>query len=357
MDLSNHSILKSDAVLFESMISSIKEMNLIEQKQISNALYILSAIAMLSVIMAHCVYSNPDVQIISDMLGTIGVPLFLIKGGYYYKKSETFSVFAKKKIKRIVVPWAIWGFFTYLLHVIRDGVFSFVSLTAWIIGYKTWLYYVPVLLICYLIFRISTKKVFCIIVATIGLILYYLNVFGYIYFPFITDCQNVFNWISFFSLGVLLQNNSTIPYIYKKRKILLGFALGISVFLGILYLHYCKTNIIKPSYWTLFSIPFELSCFFSTLLICFNCASVRCPLLIGLGKNTYIIFFAHMQIGINIVNLIFFQIWNKNDFLAFAMLILRPLAVLCVTYFFFVYLLNTIGKKLNLSKYLWVIGL
>lgn len=87
---------------------------------ISKAVYIMKAIAIVFVAMAHCTYIDADIQRVTDIIGTIGVPIFLITGGLYYNNNRSWGEFVKNKLKRIVVPWILWGCGTYILHIVND---------------------------------------------------------------------------------------------------------------------------------------------------------------------------------------------------------------------------------------------
>lgn len=76
---------------------------------ISESLFVMKAFAIISVIAAHCVYTDMYAQRLTSLIGTIGVPVFLIVSGYYFNKEEQWNVLAKKKMKRIVVPWIFMG--------------------------------------------------------------------------------------------------------------------------------------------------------------------------------------------------------------------------------------------------------
>lgn len=82
---------------------------------ISESLFVIKAFAILSVTAAHCVYTDMYVQRLTSLIGTIGVPVFLIVAGYYFNKKEQWNVLAKKKMRRIVVPWIFMG--GYILNI------------------------------------------------------------------------------------------------------------------------------------------------------------------------------------------------------------------------------------------------
>ena len=307
--------------------------------------------------MAHCTYQDEVTQRITDIFGTIGVPIFLIRGGYFYKNEGTLGEFLLKKVKRIVVPWIIWGTLTYILHCISDGGFSIQGFVKWTVGYKTWLYYVPVILFCYFVFRFSVNIRYCICTMLVSFAFYILTIKKMVAMPFITDCQNPFNWLFFFAAGVILSKTKILSLLYKYKTIGGVISTIVALCAGIAYYCYCDVNRITPSYWNAYSVAFEFIAAFWLLMLSMNLVS-SCPnFAIDIGKNTYIIFFAHMQIGINIVNLLAWRIWDRVDFLPYLMVIIRPALILVVTYCVFVVILKKIGKLIKVEKLLWIIGL
>ena len=274
----------------------------------------MKAIAIITVAMAHCTYVDCDIQRITDIFGTIGVPIFLITGGLFFRNDRNWKSFLSVKTKRIIVPWILWGNITYILHIISDRKpFSAGSMLLWILGHHTWLYYVPVIMICCIIFWFCASKKYAMLIGVVSIVSYLLTILGKIDGFYITNCQNVFNWIGFFSLGVFLQNYGFKERIWKQQNILFASIMSICIFItiGILYFRISKSNAFNPSYWNYFSIPFELiSCICVYYISYFLAKSKVAELLIEIGKNSYVLFFSHMQLGINIVNVIFVSFWN-----------------------------------------------
>ena len=48
-----------------------------ENVLVSKTIYIMKALAIITVIMAHCTYGDSDIQRVTDIIGTVGVPIFL----------------------------------------------------------------------------------------------------------------------------------------------------------------------------------------------------------------------------------------------------------------------------------------
>lgn len=66
----------------------------------SDALYRLRGIAIMTVIAAHCIYKNESLQVLTDIIGTIGVPIFLVLNGFFINMNQDVGDFIKNKTKK-----------------------------------------------------------------------------------------------------------------------------------------------------------------------------------------------------------------------------------------------------------------
>ena len=123
------------------------------------------------------------------------------------------------------------------------------------------------------------------------------------------------------------------------------------------YYRWGMANATHPSYITWISVPFELLSFAVLMLVSLCLAEHGSSLLEDVGKNSYILYFTHMQIGMNIINLAFFRIWDRSDVIGCLMVPIRPVLVVGVSYFLFVVLGKRIARRLKLEKLLWIVGL
>lgn len=328
------------------------------KKEVSEAINAMKAMAIMSVAAAHCVYSNDALQRVTDIIGVIGVIVFLIISGVLFNKEEAIKVFLGKKFKRLIIPWLLYGLLTYAINlVIAKKSFRIEMLFKWIIGYKTWLYYVPILLICMIIVKVIKKDmiIWVLILATIVSI--WLTSEGYLSFLSITPYQNPLNWIGFFCLGVLLQKTSIkrkVPVVYgKKYYFVFGCISGVLVLAFILYYGYTKHYEIKPSYWLLFSVVFELMASLFIYLCSFLLAKIK--LIRNIGEISFPIYFLHMQVGINVVEIIFAYIPLMKIIGGF-IVIVQPILVVIVTYIL-IKAMQLIARKIKIDKKIWIIGL
>lgn len=250
-------------------------MKLIPSKiSVNVSMNIVKCLAIISVIMAHARSVNdPFISIITERIGALGVVAFLIVAGYYFNiEKYGFANFFKNKIKTIIIPWIFIGTLIYLVGLKFDLKDWFL----WIIGYKTYLYYLSVIMMCYFLVGIFRKKIYLQVFIILNIISLVLTGFGYLDWlaskiagaPFVLyNYLNVFNWIGFFSLGVLLKSKMEIVLSFVntyKLLIVLGYILVLVLSV------YIEPN--AGGYFSKLAIPLELMgvlCMFSLATIKF----------------------------------------------------------------------------------------
>lgn len=321
--------------------------NEISDKDISNTFYVLRMVAIISVAAAHCgSFSNVQTEVFRQMLGTIGVPVFLIASGVYFRRVRDVQDLIKKK--KIIVPWIVWGSLLYIIECLRGG-YKF-GLISWLFGYLTWLYYVPILLSIYIIFNFSTSRKYIITMLMFFLFSFVFSHEGIIddnngYF---TKYQVPFNHIGFFAIGILLQNKNVEKIIlstFLVKIIMLVLFGAVSIF------YFTSGNI---GYWAdWLSLPFEVLSFFVVILFSFYFRKIN--FFIEIGKRTYFIFFLHMHIGNYIVNKILIMLNAKWTMQCTFMFLLKPIVIVLLTYFIW-WVIHTILKKIGLEKRGWIIA-
>lgn len=180
---------------------------------VNKAMDVVKCLAILCVIMAHARTTNyPFISILTERIGAIGVVAFLMVAGYYFNiEKYGFSNFFRNKIKTILVPWIFTGTMIYLIGL----KFNIKDWFLWIIGYKTYLYYLSVIMMCFFLVGIFRKKAYLYLFVLLTILSLLLTGFGYFDVlltnmfgkPFVMyNYLNVLNWIGFFALGVLLKN-------------------------------------------------------------------------------------------------------------------------------------------------------
>jgi hypothetical protein len=130
----------------------------------------------------------------------------------------------------------------------------------WIIGNGTYLYYLTVLLVCYiLLFKYASNKVVLIVVILVNVILIILTSYGFLVtlsssigFK-LNNYLNVLNWIGYFALGILAKD-----WLYKILSIInQKFYFVVFVYLGCLI----ASLYIEPyqgGYFSKFAIPLQI---------------------------------------------------------------------------------------------------
>lgn len=193
----------------------------------NESISVSKAIAILCVIVAHTTFNNfPEIlSALFARIGSMGVPVFMIISGYLFHVKEDIGGFIKKKFKTIIIPWWFCGIVMYIYTYLRMGDdINIAGLLKFVLGKGSYLYYMTVLMCCYIIFYYPMKKKFnavFIVAILMSVISHQLTAIGIM--DVIGNYLNVFNWIGFFSIGVLMQQCG-IEYIQKivyRHKIVL----------------------------------------------------------------------------------------------------------------------------------------
>jgi len=208
-----------------------------ETKQKLSKLFSTARIyALVSIVTAHISFSPKTfVDILFNRVGSIGVIAFIIMAGYFYnaKKFPTVVSLVRNKCKTICIPWCFLGTLSYIYKAIagHNG-FQVDEYFKWILGNGTYLYYMTVLVLCYLLFFRTNKIILyaSIVVTPISL---QLTAFGVldpiIQLIRVTNYLNIFNWIGFFALGILIseQDKQWAYTFLKKARIVILFVFSI----------------------------------------------------------------------------------------------------------------------------------
>ena len=226
---------------------------------VSTVFSVAKVFAIILVILAHSRIVDASVySIIAERISTIGVITFFFISGYFFNIFKYgLKDFFIKKFKTLIVPWIFLGSLVYIV----ENKFSFLSWLNWLIGNGTYLYYLTVLLSCYLINALLLRKWYKVLFIILNVISLILTSFGIIdrIGQDIFGCYavnhylNVLNWVGFFSLGLLFQTRMEFLLFKLNKNILLIFLLyALFVFISI---------VLEPSYGGYFSklsIPLEL---------------------------------------------------------------------------------------------------
>ena len=310
---------------------------------LSNTFYAYKAMAILFVVMMHCIYSTRPVSRVAGAFGILGVPIFFFTSGFFFDRREATKVFWKKKMWSIVIPWLLYGTLLYLFACALNN-FSKVELPflKWIIGNGSWLYYVPVLIQCFILFRICDNKWFDMVVFLLFILSNVLCVLDIIdHLPWYTKYQMVFNWCGFFQLGMIARKNILAVMTLLNRKPVKAAIVGLWILSAI---YYFTTDFV--GYWSPVALVHELLGIVAFFVIADTCLK-KANLLVDIGKNTYVIFFLHMQFGIPTVRRIFTPLGLMEN--EWVRLLLQPASIVLSVYAG-IKAVQWISKKFGLEK-------
>lgn len=288
-----------------------------ETKVHSQTINIIRIISILAVVMIHTTTrtieaSNNNLQSIPwtlflNQISRFAVPMFFLVSGFVlelnYHSNSNYVSYLKKRLSRIFVPYLAWSAFYYYLIYRQHTISYFSSLLAGNSSYQ--LYFIPTLLIFYLIFpflhhlyRYLSKWPIIIILGTIQLYLlyrdYYLNSLS-LFYPFAIACLNFY----FFLVGIIASHHELLLIsFFRKTKIITSItclALAFYVFYegGHRYL-------VSHNYLSFYS-QWRPSIFFYTLLLAmslfyFGNKIKPMALIKTLSDLSFFVFFVHVSV-------------------------------------------------------------
>lgn len=302
---------------------------MIEERE-SKIIYILKAFAIISVVCAHISvvpdYFSPQSIYVNNILneiGAIGVGLFFFLAGYLFAKKNTddkFSIFMKKKIKTLGIPWVVSATLVYLYVSLRKGG----SLLGWIlslIGYMSSYWYLTVLFILYMAFFFVKKQqkgnIIALLLMLASVVSVFLRMIGIIESNALGVYLNVFNWSIFFALGYLNCTKNSV--LYKSNKYVM-LILAVAT-IGIIFL-FPILEIKKFSYFSYLYIPIEIAIIYISIQIAYAISAAKCRILKLLGMLSFSIYLYNELLWAGLI----VNLGNKIDF--WPLLLIRPILVL-----------------------------
>ena len=309
-------------------------------RRVSENIYKVKFFAILSVICAHCssVSANHSfmdnfVSYVLDSIGSVGVGIFLFISGYlFYDTRRTFKDFFTSKLKTIVIPWLFCGTAVYLYVKFRKGGLGITSWIKWISGVDTYLYYLTVLfmlyLLCYFIRKNKIAKYMIILFSVISNIFTSFGIFGVV-----SPYLNPFNFSFFFVLGLICSENNLIETVFDFSKKICVYTslLYLIVVIILAYFDVCVT------YFNYFYILIELLAIISAMGLSDLISVRRENAICDIGKLSFSIYLLHMPIAGIIAN-----IFGRIDF--FILTLIRPIIVLVITYMAIKLVLKVVQK-------------
>ena len=259
------------------------------------ALNVSRVFFIISCVMAHCGLTHSELSgrlengilTVWSFLACIGVPCFLMTSGILFKKKNV-SEFIRSKVFTIAIPWVFCGFLVYI--VTQYPAYTVIGFIKFISGIGSYLYYIPVLMACYLIFYIipqtNVSYIVCIIITVLSLLLTQLGIVS-----ISNNYLNIFNWIGYFAIGQLIQKHDLLNRIKGNVKQLMPICTFvclacclIAVFASIETYFYC---------FTLIAVPF----YFVLLYLISNIWLENNALLNKLGQATFTVYLVHMPVA------------------------------------------------------------
>ncbi len=332
--------------------------------KISNTFYVMRFFAIVAIVLAHSAFEQIPNDIAVKLLhaiGRSGVIIFFVASGYYFNnfKYPNVNQMLKSKIVTIFVPWFIWGVAAYCVRFANEAFyFNPIEIITWVLGFGTYLWFLTILIIIYCIFQVVPNNNYIwygsMITSAVSIMLTANNIgffnafnidqiYGGVKTIYLDTYLNVFNWIGFFSLGILLKKAKTLEkygtLAYGKKKWLVLILIPF-IFIMILLEK-------QASYWTYYSIFIEMGIFVIVLILSISMNEVK--LFKRIGTISLPIYLLHMQIQGFIFNKIYPQ--------SIIMGIIRPIITVLSVY----YLINFglyVSKKIHMEKlYRIILGL
>lgn len=183
-------------------------------KELSAAISVARGLALFSIVSAHIVFLKGTPAVFSNFyanFGTIGVVAYYIISGFLFAPEHYggFLKMLKNKAKAIGLPWVILGSTVYFYKVYFTRVYSLKAHVKWLLGKNTYLYFITVLLLCFVICYFVKNKAALWGFVALNILSLELTAFGVlqpaIAFLHITNNLNIFNWLGFFAFGRLVQ--------------------------------------------------------------------------------------------------------------------------------------------------------
>lgn len=310
-------------------------------KNKENIFYYLKAFAIFSVICAHITPITENASLISiiiskfyDYFGCLGVGIFFILSGYFfYNNKHSFKEFWKLKLRNISIPWMFIGTIVYVSVFYFNGNLSLINYFLFLLGYGSYLYYLTVLFLLYLLFfhknaKIEVVGVLLSLISNILTIVFYEKLASFSYI-------NIFNWIIYFMIGMYINQYKLLPRI--KEKIKLPY---ISIIVIIL-LHLVFD--IKLSYFGFITVLLSFLILVSKLYD----KKLDNKMVQFIGKNSFSIYLMHMPIAGVVTRIC--NLFNNGFFL-----FIRPFITLGITVMIII-IYQKIIKKLKLPSIFYIL--
>lgn len=306
----------------------------------------LKSFAVFSIVCAHLspisvnTHINGIISWILNTVGILGVPIFFFMSGYFfYNNKKGFWDFFRDKLINIIIPWIFVGSLCYLFVFYFKHDLSILGYLKFILGYGSYLYYLLVLILLYIVsFKLKNENYYLIISSFLGIIsIIFTIIFSYNKFSYI----NIFNWILYFNFGILLNKFK----LYDNYKLFCKKYKVLFLILFLLIFNFALLRRININYWNIYGLLL-IFCSGISLAGFVQLIKEDVKVLNFIGLNSLPFYLIHMPIAGIIVRL--------TDFNCF-LIMLRPFLTIFITYVI-IYLYRYIIKKVKLDTLSVLIG-
>ena len=344
-------------------------MNEIDEK-ISRSMYILKGLSLYSIVLAHTCYSSIDIRTLPNYLawmahptfinyllssiGSFGVIAYLFISGYYFNPKKTnMHRFIKHKVVTIIIPWLIWGYYIYARKFIAGSPFYFNlhEILNWLLGNGTYLYFLSILIICYMVFYYIDNIALLILAIFLSILSIELTAFGVLpisinleYYPLMyisNPYLNVLNWIGYFALGMIIHKYNVLGKLYYKLKKYNKLIIITSFMIIILTYKISR----EKAFWYFSKESIIIEVIMLIAVISTSLSIKNNNILIELGKRS---------LAIYLLQWIFIGTFNMILTTDIMFAIVRPIYII-ITLYILLYILEKISIKLKIQKIFYTI--
>ncbi|MEK5055862.1 acyltransferase [Niallia sp. FSL K6-0212] len=287
-----------------------------------NELDILRGLAIIGVVLIHVTSTSLDyttsgsslefLSLFFNQISRFAVPTFFLLSGLGLSISKRnqlengYFSFLKKRISKIITLYIGWTVIYFVLTSDSLSISTLIKNMIFGSGYYH-LYYVPLIILCYIIYPLILKLCQSVVGVVILLVLTLLSqmsdeLFGII---LLESKLNIFNWICYFGIGVWFANKFDIKMSVLKNYSKTIIISTIVIFLGVFIESYLLIDSVGKAQATTSMRPsiILLSISFVCMIICIKKYNVT--------FNKLLLKFSNLSYGIYLSHALFLTIFMK----------------------------------------------
>ena len=261
----------------------------------NKSIQVMRAFAIFSVILAHSNRTEhfTDYEALSILfgnLGIVGVPIFLVIAGYLFSpKNQSVIQFLKRKIKPVFIPWIFTGTLVYFYVTVRKGGITIISYILFIIGHGSYLYFMTILLMIWIVFLYVYKFKNLLPLYVVSIALVFIANTTYL-FDLLNPYLNPIYFFHYFIFGAIINRLDSSIINFRFNAIHLTVISALSI----LILSFTITYKIYLTYFGIISIFYNY--FFVGMAFMISSRLVNSKLLVRIGDYSFWIYLTHMPI-------------------------------------------------------------